>query len=160
VGLTPDELKAALRKVGAAKIGQTGSIAPADRKLYALRDVTGTVESIPLISAAIISKKLADGIDALVLEVKFGSGASMKKINDSRRLVQTMGRMGKAHGVKTEALLSDMNAPLGYAVGNALEVIECLETLKGRGAARLEELSLELAASMVRLAGLAATQEE
>ena len=160
VGLEPLELKAALRKIGAAKIGQTGAIAPADRKLYALRDVTGTVESIPLISASIMSKKLAEGISALVLDVKFGSGAFMKKIDDSRVLAQTMVSIGKAHGVKTEALLTDMNTPLGFAVGNALEVIECLETQKGRGPAKLEELSLELAASMVRLAGLAATQEE
>jgi pyrimidine-nucleoside phosphorylase len=160
VGLAPEELKTALRKVGAAMIGQTGSIAPADRKLYALRDVTSTVESIPLISASIMSKKLAEGIGSLVLDVKFGNGAFMKKIEDSRRLAQTMARIGNSQGVKTEALLSDMNAPLGFAVGNALEVIECLETLKGRGPAKLETLSLELAARMVRLSGVAKTQEE
>ncbi|HEV3143163.1 MAG TPA: thymidine phosphorylase [Gemmataceae bacterium] len=160
VGLSPEELKAALRKIGAAMIGQTGAIAPADRKLYALRDVTSTVESIPLISASIMSKKLAEGIDALMLDVKFGAGAFMKRIEDSRKLAQTMVSIGKAQGVKTEAVLSDMNAPLGLAVGNALEVIECLETLKGRGPARLETLSLELAGRMVRLAGVAQTQEE
>jgi pyrimidine-nucleoside phosphorylase len=160
VGLTPEELMIALRKIGVAMIGQTGSIAPADRKLYALRDVTGTVESIPLIAASIMSKKLAEGIGSLVLDVKFGHGAFMKKIEDSRRLAQTMVRIGIAQGVKTEALLSDMNAPLGFAVGNALEVIECFETLKGRGPKKLEALSLELAARMVRLAGVAKTQDE
>jgi pyrimidine-nucleoside phosphorylase len=160
VGLSSEELKAALRKVGVAMIGQTGSIAPADRKLYALRDVTGTVESIPLIAASIMSKKLAEGIGSLVLDVKFGYGAFMKKIDDSRRLAQTMVRIGNAQGVKTEALLSDINAPLGFAVGNALEVIECLETLKGRGPKSLETLSLELAAGMVRLAGVAKTHDQ
>src|SRR5262249_47546928 len=135
-------------------------IAPADRKLYALRDVTATVESIPLISASIMSKKLAEGIGALVLDVKFGSGAFMKQRDDSRQLAETMVNIGKSHGVKTEALLSDMNAPLGFAVGNALEVIECLETLKGRGPANLEVLSVELAARMVRLAGATSTQEK
>ena len=141
-------------------IGQTGSIAPADRKLYALRDVTGTVESIPLIAASIMSKKLAEGIGSLVLDVKFGHGAFMKNIEDSRRLAQTMVGIGNAQKVKTEALLSDMNAPLGFAVGNALEVIECLETLKGRGPKKLEALSLELAARMVRLAGVAKTHDQ
>jgi pyrimidine-nucleoside phosphorylase len=160
VGLTPEELKIALRTIGVAMIGQTGSIAPADRKLYALRDVTGTVESIPLIAASIMSKKLAEGIGSLVLDVKFGLGAFMKKIEDSHRLAQTMVRIGNSQGVKTEALLSDMNAPLGFAVGNALEVIECLETLKGRGPKSLETLSLELAARMARLAGVAKTQDE
>ncbi|HLW64995.1 MAG TPA: thymidine phosphorylase [Gemmataceae bacterium] len=160
VGLSPEELKTALRKVGAAMIGQTGAIAPADRKLYALRDVISTVESLPLIAASIMSKKLAEGIGSLVLDVKFGKGAFMKKIEDSRKLAQTMVRIGNHQGVKTEALLSDMDAPLGFAVGNALEVIECLETLKGRGPAKLEALSLELAARMVRLSGIAKTQEE
>jgi len=157
VGLCPEELKTALHKVGAAMIGQTATIAPADKKLYALRDVTATVESIPLISASILSKKLAEGIETLVLDVKFGGGAFMKKIDDARTLSQTMVGIGKARGVKTEALLTDMNAPLGDAVGNALEVIECIETLKGRGPKDLEALSIELAARMVRLAGIAPT---
>jgi pyrimidine-nucleoside phosphorylase len=160
VALCLEDLKRALRKVGAAMIGQTATIAPADKKLYALRDVTATVESIPLISASILSKKLAEGIRALVLDVKFGGGAFMKKIEDSRMLAQTMVNIGKSHGVKTEAVLTDMNDPLGYAVGNSLEVIECMETLKGRGPKDLESLSVELAARMVRLAGLTASQEE
>ena len=160
VGLTPSELKTALRTIGAAMIGQTGSIAPADKKLYALRDVTATVESIPLISASIMSKKLAEGIQALVLDVKFGDGAFMKSYDDSRRLAQSMVAIGKAQGVRTQALLTAMDVPLGLAVGNALEVIECLETLKGRGPADFEGLSIELAARMVALANLAKDIDE
>jgi pyrimidine-nucleoside phosphorylase len=155
VNLSIEELKAALRKVGAAMIGQTAAIAPADKKLYALRDVTATVESIPLISASIMSKKLAEGIQSLVLDVKFGDGAFVKRFEDARKLAETMVAIGKADGVRTQALLTDMEAPLGHAAGNALEVIECIETLKGRGPADLKELSLELTARMVQLSGLA-----
>ena len=155
VGLSPDELKAALRTVGAAMIGQTAAIAPADKKLYALRDVTATVESVPLIAASILSKKLAEGIRSLVLDVKFGDGAFMKRIDDARVLAETMVGIGKAHGVRTQALLTAMEAPLGHAAGNSLEVIECLETLKGRGPADLRNLSVELAARMVHVAGVA-----
>lgn len=158
--LSVEETKAALRATGAAMIGQTRDVAPADRKLYALRDVTATVESIPLIAASIMSKKLAEGIDALVLDVKCGNGAFMKTRADARWLAQTMIRAGQSNGVRTEALLTNMDAPLGFAVGNAIEVIECIEVLKGRGPADLEELSVLLAAHMVRLAGLAATEAE
>jgi pyrimidine-nucleoside phosphorylase len=160
VGLSLEEFRAALRKVGCALVGQTAEIAPADKKLYALRDVTGTVESIPLISASIMSKKIAEGIDGLVLDVKFGRGAFMKTVDDSRRLAQSLVSIGNANGVRTEALLTAMDAPLGRAVGNALEVIECIETLKGKGPADLETLSVALAGRMVLLGGGARNLEE
>jgi pyrimidine-nucleoside phosphorylase len=155
VGLTLDEMRTALEKVGCAMIGQTDQIAPADKKLYALRDVTGTVESIPLISASIMSKKIAEGIDALVLDVKTGSGAFMKTVKESRRLAESLVSIGNASGVLTEAVITDMDVPLGRAVGNALEVIECIEVLKGRGPIDLIDVSVELTGRMLLLAGVA-----
>src|SRR5437870_2717663 len=155
VDLSLAEMKAALARVGCAMIGQTAQIAPADKKLYALRDVTGTVESIPLISASIMSKKIAEGIDGLVLDVKTGCGAFMKTETDSRRLAESLVSIGNASGVQTEAVISSMDSPLGRAVGNALEVIECLEVLKGGGPTDLVDMSIELAARMLVLGKVA-----
>jgi len=149
--LTPDEFRAQLAELGLCFIGQTDQLAPADRKLYALRDVTATVESTPLISSSIMSKKLAEGIDALVLDVKVGSGAFMKKQVDARRLAQTMVGIGRRMDKKVQALITDMNQPLGYAVGNALEIMEASQTLQNAGPADLTKLSLELAARMIFL---------
>jgi pyrimidine-nucleoside phosphorylase len=155
VGLGLDEFRAALRTVGCALIGQTREIAPADKVLYALRDVTATVESIPLITGSILSKKIAEGIEALVLDVKCGRGAFMKQRDDARRLARTLVAIARSQGLRAEALLTAMDVPLGRAVGNSLEVIECLETLKGRGPADLEALSVQLAARMLLLGGVA-----
>jgi len=149
-----DELRRAIASVGCAMIGQTSEVAPADRKLYALRDVTGTVESIPLITASIMSKKIAEGIVGLVLDVKCGDGAFMKTEADARKLAESLVSTGDSAQVHTEAIITDMDAPLGRAVGNALEVIESLETLKGRNPGPLESLSVELAARMVQMSGI------
>ena len=160
VGLNQEELRGALKAIGVGMIGQTAQVAPADRKLYALRDVTGTVESVPLITASILSKKLAEGIDALVMDVKAGRGAFMKTRQQARTLAESIVRVGTANGVQTEALITTMDVPLGRAVGNALEVVECLETLKGRGPKDLEDLSVTLAVRMVRMAGVAKSDAE
>ena len=141
-------------------VGQTTEIAPADKKLYALRDVTATIESIPLITASIMSKKMAEGIGGLVLDVKTGSGAFMKTEADSRRLAESLVSVGNASGVRTEAVITAIDSPLGAAVGNALEVIESIQVLKGGGPADLIEVTLELAARMLVLGGAAADREE
>src|ERR1700722_8248140 len=153
--LTAEEFTAQLAQHGLAFIGQTDRLAPADRKLYALRDVTGTVESIPLIASSIMSKKLAEGVDALVLDVKVGTGAFMKKQVDARRLAQMMVGIGRRVDKRVQALITDMNQPLGFAIGNALEVMEVSQTLKGNGPADLMEVTLALARQMLALAGLA-----
>lgn len=160
VGLSLEELHRALRVVGCALIGQTAEIAPADKRLYALRDVTATVESIPLITASILSKKIAEGIDALALDVKVGRGAFMKTEAEARRLAESLVTIGNAHGVQTEALLTNMDAPLGRAVGHTLEVIEALEVLKGQGPDDVRELSLELAAAMLRMGRICSSMGE
>jgi pyrimidine-nucleoside phosphorylase len=160
VTLSQDAFLAALRTVGCVFVGQTADIAPADKKLYALRDVTGTIESIPLIASSIMSKKIAESTDALVLDVKVGRGAFMKTESDARALAAAMVRIGARVGLPTEAVLTAMDAPLGRAVGNAVEIIECVETLKGRGPADLEALCVTLAARMVRLAGGADSLED
>jgi len=160
VNLSLDEMRAVLKRVGCVMIGQTKEIAPADKRLYALRDVTGTVESIPLISASIMSKKIAEGINALVLDVKTGSGAFMKTEADSRRLAESLVAIGNASGVKTEAVITAMETPLGLAVGNALEVIECIEVLKGRGPADLIDCSVELTARMLILGTVASDRAD
>ena len=154
------EFKAQLSKLGLAFIGQTDELAPADGKLYALRDATATVESIPLIASSIMSKKLAAGLDALVLDVKVGNGAFMKKQVDARRLAQMMVGIGRRMDKKVQALITDMNQPLGYAVGNALEVMEVSQTLQNAGPVDLTRISLELAARMIFLAKLTKTLEE
>jgi pyrimidine-nucleoside phosphorylase len=159
VHLTLKKLRSVLQQCGFGLIGQTPEIAPADRKLYALRDVTATVESLPLISASIMSKKMAEGIDALVLDVKCGDGAFLRSREEAKALAGTMLAIGKGMGKKVAALLTDMEQPLGRNVGNALEVAECVETLKGRGPKDLESLSVELAAWMVHLAAAAPTLE-
>ena len=160
VNLSETEFRDALRKVGLAMIGQTQDIAPADKKLYALRDVTATVESVPLITASILSKKLAEGISGLVMDVKCGRGAFMKTRDDARTLARSLSSVGTANGLKMSTFITAMDAPLGRAVGNSLEVIESIETLKGRGPQDLTDLSVMLAARMVLLAGLVSTEAE
>ena len=154
VDLQPAEALQILRDVGCVICSAGPGLAPADRKLYALRDVTGTVESIPLIASSIMSKKIAEGTDALVLDVKIGSGAFLPDLDTARRLAETMVELGNAHGVKTSALLTNMDSPLGRTAGNALEVTESIEALDGRGPADLMEVTLALAREMLSLAGV------
>jgi len=148
-----------LQTVGAAICAAGEGLAPADRKLYALRDVTGTVEAIPLIASSIMSKKIAEGTAALVLDVKFGSGAFMKAVGDARELARTMVDLGRAHGVVTRALLTDMNTPLGLAAGHSIEVEESVEVLAGGGPPDVVELTLALAQEMLDAAGVSADPE-
>ncbi len=158
--LTIDEFRNMLKRHKLAFIGQTEQIAPADGKLYALRDSTATVESIPLIASSIMSKKLAEGLDALVLDVKVGSGAFMKRQVEARRLAQMMVGIGRRMDKRVQALLTDMNQPLGYAIGNALEIMEVSQTLQNAGPTDLTRISLEIAARMIYLAKIVPTLEE
>src|SRR3954454_10233825 len=158
--LSIDEFRAQLLTHKLAFIGQTPEVAPADGKLYSLRDSTATVESIPLIASSIMSKKLAVSLDALVLDVKVGSGAFMKKQVEARRLAQMMVGIGRRLDKRVQALITDMNQPLGYAIGNALEVMEVSQTLQNAGPADLTRLSLELAARMIFLGKITKTMDE
>jgi pyrimidine-nucleoside phosphorylase len=158
--LSEDEFRQQLAEVGLAIIGQSATVTPADGKLYALRDATATVESIPLIASSIMSKKLAVSLDALILDVKVGAGAFMKKQVDARRLAQLMVAIGRRADLRTQALITDMNQPLGYAIGNALEIMEVSQTLQSAGPADLTRLSLELAARMIHLGKLTESLEE
>jgi len=160
VEFSPEEFRECLRRTGFANSAQTPDICPADRRTYALRDVTATVESIPLITASIMSKKLAGGADALMLDVKCGSGAFMKTREDAKALARSMVDVGRAHGLRIKALVTRMEEPLGYTIGNALEVRESIEILKGlHGDGELAEMSFRLAAEMLLLAGAAPSLE-
>ena len=148
-----------VNKCGVSVIGQSGNLAPADKKLYALRDVTATVDSIPLIASSIMSKKLAAGSDCILLDVKTGSGAFMKTLDDSIKLAQTMVAIGEGAGRRTVALITDMDTPLGFGIGNSIEVMESMDVLKGHGPADLAEVSLQLAANMLYLVGKGTPEE-
>jgi thymidine phosphorylase len=152
--LSTDEIRAQLSSVGAVVCAPTLGLAPADRKLYALRDVTATVECVPLIASSIMSKKIAEGAGALVLDVKVGTGAFMRTLDDARALAAALVSIGVAHGQRVSALITDMSTPLGHAVGNAVEVAESVEVLKGGGPSDVVELTLALAREMLSLAGV------
>lgn len=158
--LSIDKFRKLLKKYNLGLIGQTADIVPADKKIYALRDVTATVDSIPLISASIMSKKIAEGIDALVLDVKYGNGAFMKTPEQAEKLANNLIRIGSEFGKKVVAVLSSMEQPLGYKIGNWLEVVECLECFAGKGPADLMEVTYELCSHMLVLGEAAKTKEE
>ncbi|XVS63784.1 thymidine phosphorylase [Actinosynnema sp. CA-299493] len=158
--LSVDEVVSQLRSVGAVICATTSGLAPADKKLYALRDVTGTVEAIPLIASSIMSKKIAEGAEALVLDVKVGSGAFMKSLDQARALASALVSIGVDHGLRVSALLTDMSVPLGRAVGNAVEVAESVEVLRGGGPSDVVELTVALAEEMLSRAGVSASPRE
>ena len=149
--LSPDEFTAQVKACGVAVIGQSANLAPADKKLYALRDVTATVNSLPLIASSIMSKKLAAGTKSIVLDVKYGSGAFMQTSEDAEALAEMMVRIGKAHGRRIAAVISSMDTPLGHAVGNTLEIAEAIDVLRGNGADDLRTVCLLLASTMLQL---------
>jgi pyrimidine-nucleoside phosphorylase len=160
VALSLDEYKRILAEVGCCLISQTETIAPADKKLYALRDVTATVESLPLIASSVMSKKLAEGSDALILDVKCGRGAFMQRPPEARALARSLVSIGTSAGVRTEAFITRMDVPLGRAVGNALEVAECIDVLSGRGPADLTELIVRMASRMVQVGEKAGSDQD
>jgi len=160
VDLTTDDYKRLVEELGCCLIGQTAQVAPADKKLYALRDVTATVDCIPLIASSIMSKKMAEGIDALVLDVKFGSGAFMKKHEDAEELAKTMVDIGTRMGRTVVARLTDMSQPLGRMVGNSLEVIESLDVLEGKGPQDVVDLTVELGAEMLVMGEVASDLDD
>lgn len=160
IGLTVDEFIKQVNEIGLAVVGQTANVAPADKKLYALRDVTGTVDSIGLIASSIMSKKLASGAHIILLDVKVGDGAFMKTLADAQLLAKKMVAIGTHFGRKVVAMITDMDQPLGTAIGNSIEVIEAIETLKGNGPKDFTELCYQICAEMLKLAGISKTTEE